>query len=340
MSYFSIWSFTPNGNLPASAGSGLVIDGTQHNIRLNLNFRVPRLSFQTISPTPKSGGLEDGHHFPLALEKTFVGGVTDLFVFDGELASTIISEKATDAEKLIRSLYHLDMLTELQGDIQKEIDMKKRASKLTQASTQSHVSKLQKEHDAVKAAHKLLKNSERSLNADLGEYRKSIDALEHQLKTFAHDKYQFEADQRAITMEFEKLEPQTNEQCGNMLRLFRTPPQVNTAIRRHLDSLSSTLETHKLPRSLSSDFFNELAHAKKCVCGRPIAEHEKSEILEHMDDYLAIDEIAVINHMRSRLQSISDVSETYSIEAIKLKNTLAEKRLLDQRLRIPGTSAR
>ena len=24
MSYFSIWSFTPNGNLPASAGSGLV----------------------------------------------------------------------------------------------------------------------------------------------------------------------------------------------------------------------------------------------------------------------------------------------------------------------------
>ena len=307
----------------------LLIDDNPHNIRLNLNFRSPRLTFQTGSI--EGGGLEDGHRFPISLQKTFASDVTELFVFDGEMASKIISEKASDAEKLIRSLYRLDTLSELQKEILRELDTKKRSSKLTQASTATYVAKLEDDVNEAKAAHALLKESERSLNTDIRKHKKEFDRLELELKTFANDKKEFEADQLAITSEVEKLDKRSSEQSGNALRLFRSPPQINAAIRRNLDRLGSTLETNKLPRSLSSDFFRELAQSKKCVCGRLISEHEKSEILDHMDDYLAIDEIAVINHMRSRLQSVSDETRSFTSEAHKLKATLAQKQVTGQR---------
>ena len=44
MSYFSIWSFTPNGNLPASAGSGLVADIDAGRIQMVVVYKIDRLT--------------------------------------------------------------------------------------------------------------------------------------------------------------------------------------------------------------------------------------------------------------------------------------------------------
>jgi|TARA_R110002050_G_scaffold10673_5_gene36354 DNA sulfur modification protein DndD len=310
----------------------LSLDGTPHKIRLNLDFQRSTLTFKTTSPSQDSGGLDDGHWFPMPLEKTLKSSAADLFVFDGELASTIISEKASDAEKIIRSLYRLDAFSELRQDIQREMDTKKRASRLTQGSSQSHVDKLQQEYDEVLDAHKLLKKSERALTAQLSKDEKALQLAKDQLSTFAQDKEEFEATQLKITAEIERLETLSDQQSGTVLQLFRVPPRINPAVKNFLDDLGRTLETNKLPRSLSSDFFKNLSVADHCVCGRPISDHERDEILEHMDEYLAVDEIAVINHMRSRLQDIPENEhQSFSSEADLLKETMALRKNAFQR---------
>ena len=99
----------------------LEIDTTRYKLRLQFDFRQPALHFETMVPSERSGGLLDGYHLPSELRHTLAGGVTDLFVFDGELAAAIITEGATRADDSIRTLYGLDLLGELEADIERQV---------------------------------------------------------------------------------------------------------------------------------------------------------------------------------------------------------------------------
>ena len=52
--------------------------------------------------------------------------------------------------------------------------------------------------------------------------------------------------------------------------------------------LGSSMTKLKLPKTISKDFFVELAHAKDCICGRCIGESEKKTILENAEKYLEV----------------------------------------------------
>jgi hypothetical protein len=92
--------------------------------------------------------------------------------------------------------------------------------------------------------------------------------------------------------------------------------------------LGGKLYDLKLPESISSEFFRELAKATECVCGRPIGHEEKSAISQRAARYLAQDQISIINQMKLALrESAGDPQELKELIG-SLRERLLERRSL------------
>ena len=307
------------------------IDEVRYELRLLFDFRQPVLHFQTLTPSERSGGLHESHHLPPTLRETLQAGVTDLFVFDGELAAEIISTEAKRADEAIQTLYRLDTLQDMLGDINRLVDQRRRSAQVTKISTAARIEVLQKNYDEAEAEHQRLQRSQSKLLSDISTFKTDIQTIDDQLALIARNSEEFRQEQDAIDTELKEINSDIRTLGNEVLRLFRSPPQIGPLFRQTLELLGGTLEQKKLPRNLSREFFNQLALAKDCVCGRPLSDHERQEIRDHMDEYLGQDEIAVINRMKSLLQPVAEEAETFGSRVLVLKDKRSALRLCNQR---------
>lgn len=307
------------------------IDSEPHEIRMLFDFREPVLTYQTLIPSEKSGGLREGHHLPATLRDTLRAGVTELFVFDGELAATIISSNAKRADEAIQTLYRLDTLGDLVTDISRQVEQRRRSARSTRISTPTRIASLQADYDEAKGVYALLQASERKLRKDLENSKHEIASIDDELASIARTTEEFREEQANIEGEQKDIRADIRTLGPDVLRLFRSPPQVGEPFRQSLESLGGTLEQKKLPRSMSREFFEQLASADKCICGRPLSKHERQEIQDHLEDYLGQDEIAVINRMKSRLHAIRPDEDTFTHRIAVLSDQLGALRLCEQR---------
>ncbi len=59
----------------------------------------------------------------------------------------------------------------------------------------------------------------------------------------------------------------------------------------------------KLPKTMSKEFFNELANSPYCICGRHIGDEEKKHILENAESFLGEDQLVALNAIKDKLKS-------------------------------------
>jgi hypothetical protein len=101
-----------------------------------------------------------------------------------------------------------------------------------------------------------------------------------------------------------------------------------------LHALGGKLTRLKLPKTISAEFFFELAEQPECVCGRHITATECNAIRERAHLYLAEDQIAVINKMKLALrESVGDDTELSALATsltTKLKDLQRNKTALDR----------
>ena len=94
------------------------------------------------------------------------------------------------------------------------------------------------------------------------------------------------------------------------MNTFRSPVRLSLTIRNRLNNLGRTLTDARLPKSVSSEFFSELAKKEVCICARPIGDEERAAIIRRKDDYLAKDQIAAISTMKKGLKNSDGEPET------------------------------
>lgn len=309
----------------------LEIEEVHYELRLHFDFRRPSLHFETLVPSERSGGLLKGHRLPAAVRHTLAAGVTELFVFDGELAAAIISEGATRADEAIQKLYGLNLLHDLEADIYRQLNQRRRAAQSTTISTSARIAKLRRDFEEVDRVHKHLQLTEQKLRKAITERDKALQSIENEIRSIARGREEFQQEQASIDLEIDEIKRMVEVVGASVLTFFRSPPRVGQVFHDRLSRLGGTLETKRLPRSMSREFFDQLAMSESCVCGRPITSHERETILLHMDDFLAQDEIAVINQMKSRLQAIPSDGNTFTSNVEHLRSTLAELRAVEQR---------
>lgn len=279
----------------------LLIDSSIYVVNLKFNYLEGNAYYQT-SRVGDQGGLENGHKLPTVLKSAFTPQFVKRFVFDGELAKEIIGIQSSEAERTIRYLYQLNRLGEMGQRITAIVKEKQKNMEKTSAKTEVGLTRLKSEKESILKTLVSLKSEKTQLENEKEVKQARLNIVVKEISE--HIKSDDTLREQAEKLEQERINVENGivEKSQNILNDLRNPFLLSSAIADKLTSLSSKMQTLKLPRTMSKQFFEELADHDNCVCGRPIGSVEKSYILEKSEEFLAEDQIGVINAIKSSIK--------------------------------------
>jgi DNA sulfur modification protein DndD len=311
----------------------LDIDGKPHRIQVILDFVGRTCGFNTIRAQEQSGGSEPGLHLPLALKRLLSPEFVKLFVFDGEFAKDIRAVGKDRTTTSIRTLYRLDQLDRLRKDITKLVaDEQARASEVSNASKQQGLTRLSNSRDEAVALLKGLQKKQRAHVREEGEKRTRLEEVSRAIAVRNAQDERYRKRRAELDGELGEHESSIRELTTAALSAMRTPTKVSPALLTRLRTLGDRLTTLQLPKTISSEFFHELARSKFCVCDTPIGEKEKTAIIAGASRYLAEDQITVINRMKKTVRESDATGSEFGESAAELRKRLRLLRGVQQSL--------
>lgn len=301
----------------------LSIDHDLYWIELHLNYQTGQAWYKT-SRGGINGGLESGHHFPEAVKSVFTKEFVKRFVFDGELAHKILESKSDEAEKAIKFLYHIDRMGETRKKIEGIVEEQQKRNSKTSTKTENGLRKIR---DSVSSLDSTLKRMEVEVEGKeklLASKKMRLVQIEEQVT----DSIKADQDLNVLAQKLEKEKNETlnevKDKTAKLLEDMRNPNLLSPAIATRLTSLSDKMQQLKLPKTMSRQFFEELAEQENCVCGRTISGAEKNKIITNSQDYLAEDQIGVINSIKSAVRD-RHYDPRLSNDVTQLKGLVKEK---------------
>lgn len=276
-------------------------DDRQYKYFLYMNYNTGTANIKTT--TTKLGGIEDGHHLPDALKGIFTPEFVRRFIFDGEQAEKTMDSSSNEAEETIRYLYRLDELDEII------------------ASNQRILSEIQDAEGSKGSKGSLsnLRTRQENVKNTISKLKERADHLRKDIKKFEDEREEKIAQRDTLDKNYETLNQEKQEiialqqhnkdsidaQISEIIGLIKFPYLISQEFCDRMYGLGSSMTKLKLPKTISKDFFVELAHANDCICGRYIGESEKKTILENAEKYLGSDQQSVLNAIKSNLMSCS-----------------------------------
>lgn len=291
---------------------GLLIDGVQYRLTIEFDFHIGSHKFSTLRPQTRGGGREVGRLLPLGLKQLLKPQFTRLFVFDGELAKQIREVDKAAADQAIKSLYQLDELGALRHRVVKVVE--RRQEEAASVSSAKSLKGLSRRRNALNEAKSVLTRLENKLSGFKKHENKLIeeaDRAELMINNHIAENDDMKAEKQKI--ESEKMSIREKLQSATMIALdvFRLPTHLSSTTRSRLTDLGRTLTDARLPRSVSSEFFSELAEKDRCICGRAIGDTERTAIYHHKDEYLAQDQITAISTMKEKLKNAEEPAMSF-----------------------------
>ena len=296
---------------------------------LSLNYDTGKA--ETHCTTAAQGGLGP-RKFPAALNGLFTQEFVRRFVFDGEQATKAMDNKSNEAEEAIKYLYRLDVFDEILRT-NKKILTGIQDTEGSSRGTEQSVRNLRTRQANFKSIITRLEERTKELTAlieEKGALRADLDAqisrIDEKYKGLNREK--IEAQNRR-----DKVKSDIDLCISQIVGKIRVPYYVSPLLCQRMFEFGDSMTKLKLPKTISKDFFKELAHSPTCICGRCIGATEKETILTNAEHYLGSDQQAVLNNIKSNLMnSIYDEQlEELFAELSKLVQELkvAEDNLLD-----------
>lgn len=292
----------PNSNeLMGEFTVTLLIDKQIYVIKLNLNYSSGTASYQT-ARVGDQGGMEKGHKLPSVLKSAFTTEFVKRFVFDGELAKEIIGRKSLEAERTIRYLYQLNRLGEMRQRIKIIVEEKQKNMEKTKAKTGKGITRLKSEKESIVKTLSNLKDEKAVLEKENTLNQNELSSIINQISEHIKSDDTLRGQAEVLELETKRVETGIVEKSQSILNNLKNPFLLSNEIAEKLITLSSNMQTLKLPRTMSKQFFEELADHDNCICGRSIGLNEKKNILEKSEEFLGEDQIGVINAIKSSIK--------------------------------------
>jgi DNA sulfur modification protein DndD len=272
----------------------LLVDTSPLVFEIHFDFVEGAAAYRTSSPS--LGGVVEGWKCPPTVRRFLTESFASLFVFDAEFADRLLKPQFAEAERAIDALCQLDLLDRTAAVAESDWD---RASRGQGARTPQGLNlyrnrrdSLEKREKDLSRALKGLKRNNELLKEEAAQHEKSI------------------ADRIAESQKFREQSQELRERVSNArLRLAAASLQVMAYVRqpqllddrfgRALIAFRDSLDRARLPEASSRQFFLELAEEAECICGRPISDHERGQILEHASKYLGDELAGVINAIKA-----------------------------------------
>jgi DNA sulfur modification protein DndD len=311
----------------------LEIDGEPYRITIALDFIGRRCTFSTTSARLQSGGSELGWHLPPQLRRLLTPDFSRLFVFDGEFAKEIRAVDKDRTTKSIRTLYRLDQLDALRDDVRKLVDEEQeRAAEFSRAKEQKGITRLSNALDEARTTLAGLEAQQRSLQREQTQKGKRLEEIGRAIADRTAQDEQYKKRMDTLDGQISTLNAKIAELTATGLTAMRSPTKISPELLLRLRSLGDRLTTLQLPKTISVEFFHELARAEKCVCDRDIGEKESAAIVAGASKYLAEDQITVINRMKKSVRETDATGLEFSDCAQELRTKLRERRSVEQQI--------
>jgi DNA sulfur modification protein DndD len=287
----------------------LRLDERPLKLELLVDFETGAVSYATTSPDV--GGFNNAWAPPASARRFLTRRFVELFIFDGELANSLLDPKVARAEEAIETLCQLDLLDGVQSDIDAYWE---RATAKAGPTTEKGLSRYQTIASRLVARLSFLQQSALSTTQRLKSVEDEIAKLTDSItKRIEEDEKNRDLWVKRTVAKASK-EEELSAALRSLMEKMRRPEALSEAFGRALSSIKSNLDRVKLPDSTSRQFFTELSQEALCICGRPIGEHEKSVILTRADDFLGEELAGVLNSLKHDVDILSPSESRAALE--------------------------
>lgn len=284
-------------------------------IVLAFDFQRGKITYYTSRATEGAeGGKIKGYHLPQEIKAILTNNFVRLFVFDGELASSILDLSKNEAENAIKALYSIDKILAIQEWIAEIVDSAQKEAESNVITNQGIKQLNTRLKNAKSRLTELIKEKEgyeKERNELLKKKQETIQALEK--ITESND----ELASRLIKSELkiQEINQLIVINTTMILNNSREPINIHPILKKRIEQLGTEMTKLKLPRSTSSEFFEELIDKDnyECICGRTLEESHKDIIRNKMRDFLSDDQIGVINNIKTALRVTTEHEDIYTL---------------------------
>ncbi|KVK54332.1 hypothetical protein BCY90_15605 [Agrobacterium deltaense] len=307
----------------------LIVDDRPFRLGIDFDFRTGNTSRYTVRAESRDGGRVPGRALPTELSDLLTTQLAEMFIFNGELAKQIRDMNGQTADNAIKSLYRLGQIASLKASVTQIVEVEQlRAAAMTTAKEDRGVNRLKNSRDEALRANTRLTSEERTLATQRSAARKRAEELEAAIKEHLAENDDYRDRLTALTAQQEALTQDTHFLSGQALALLRRPPHVHPRLLARLTNLGGRLFELKLPETISSEFFQDLAKQERCVCGRPLGHDEKEHIRTESSRYLAQDQISIINQMKLALRETDADTNRFASTIEELRTKLLSRQRL------------
>lgn len=312
----------------------LLVDSRPVRVELRLDYREGQATYWTTRASLTAGGIEEGRILPEELGRLISPEFARLFVFDGEMAKQIRNVGMDRAASAVRMLYRLDRLEDLERRVERLVtEEQARVSAISSAQTAQGLRQLESRYRTAQDAVDRLLASEKTIRARIADSEKEQERLSAARTDRLRADHGLRERLQQIVDEQQTLERQVVEISKRALATLRSPAMLHPRVLERLRSLGGMMERHQLPQTMSAEFFQELAeHADECICGRVLGPEERQTILDRAGDYLAENQISVINAMKLAVRHSEADPRELSADIEALRELIRRRHKLGQEL--------
>lgn len=297
----------------------LQVDEKPLKLELLCDFDAGVASFNTTSP--EMGGFNKDWAPPPGVKRFLTRRFVDLFVFDGELANSLLDSSKTKAEDAIETLCQLNLLDSIAADCE---SFWERNTAKAGARNEKGLARYKSIAAKLTEQLALLKRKVQQKDARLQTVRAEIASLNAEIQRLVEENGKSRELWHSKRNDKVEKEQALSGALREMMEKMRRPEALAPGFGTVLQSVKANLDLTKLPDSTSRQFFLELAEEPECICGRPIGDDQRHTILTRADHFLGEDLAGVLNALKQ---------EVDLLDPIERKKTLDDKTALIQAIR-------
>ncbi|WP_420415734.1 hypothetical protein [Marinovum algicola] len=273
----------------------LLLNDRRATILMEFDFENGRVFYKTTH----GPGRRDGFHPPSDFRRFMNENFVNFYVFDGELAQHLLDREYTDAQVVVENLFQMNAFDAMSRKVGEYWDNKTQNVSATEerglSRRQNRLVSLRKHLAKCRRDQQELQEKRSDLAAQL---QKKEDAYHQEIKK---EDARFQALNDAET-KVERLKGKVREEALDVLDRMRDPHALSSFFATSMLSLKDGLDRVKLPESAAREFFEDLADAQECVCGRPIDAEIAATIRARAARYLGTEDVALLNSMKTAIK--------------------------------------
>lgn len=340
------WDGKQIADLKRAADSGttgqfilnLMVDDHKVTFELTVDFQKNTIRFRTTS----GSGVREGFYPPRNIARFLTPAFVELFVFDGELAANLANSNRTRARDAIDTLFQLTVFDEIKTKVDQNwldhVDQIGHTAQRALVRRRNRLAELEKSLRTLRSERSKL---QRDLNRKEEELDRRNDAYNAAIAKDKDVGFKLEG----IRSRLDGADSLLKAQVEKLIVDMRFPHLLSERFGEELLDLKNNLDTLKLPSSTSKEFFQELADAIECVCGREMNDAVRQSIRERAKLYLADEEVGVLNAIKTDIAKYCSDSSSVNFKShaneitvlgdlLRARDDLVTERqaLLEQRL--------